>query len=119
MGEVMQAGRALDALIAEKVMGWIEIEGESGIDPEFDPDGILKVPRYSTDIAAAFEVLEKLNKLGFGHTIAKQYDITNSRWVHSVSVNKVFERGVQAVTDSVPLAVCLCALKALGTNPAP
>ncbi len=63
----MTAGRELDALIAEKVMGWRFVGGFT-TEPEMnsdrwatDPNGCEKyysdVPHYSTDIAAAMEVV--------------------------------------------------------------
>lgn len=76
--------RKLDALVAEKVMGWTEIRlseheiftksghifavetcfiGKSSI--LSDPKGkIYRVPSYSTDIAAAWTVIDKIGKEG-------------------------------------------------------
>jgi hypothetical protein len=66
----LAAGRELDALIAEKVMGWTgfwkrgepsmmaypPVEQAAGIDGERWP-----VPNYSTNIAAAWLVVEKMS----------------------------------------------------------
>ena len=68
------ANRCLDALVAEKVMGWrrdtyyIQVgttksETREGL---FGPAGIRFVdqyPEYTTDIAAAWDVVDKLNLL--------------------------------------------------------
>lgn len=74
----MEAGRELDALVAEKVMGWTMFSYQmlgSGGAGEFRwiPPGrrdhvsnIAPVPRYSTDIAAAWEVVEKVTE-NLGH----------------------------------------------------
>jgi hypothetical protein len=71
----MEPGRELDALIAEKVMGWTDF---SPIDPKYDHsvgvNGYRRnfarrpnkereepIPLYSSDISAAWEVVEKMN----------------------------------------------------------
>lgn len=72
--EGIKTGRDLDALVAEKVMGWTGIEMSAyvpygrdacGNDPSgeggFYNSGRKVLPRYSTDIAAAFSVIEKMN----------------------------------------------------------
>lgn len=72
----MKPGRELDALVAEKVMGWNRLgrDGPSlfGTPPRHRTTDDLSgtgtgqwhVPRYSTDIAAAWEVVERLDMLG-------------------------------------------------------
>lgn len=62
----MKPGRELDALVAEKVMGW------TGVGPDVDAEiygwpsghnkelGVYWVPHYSTDISAAYEVVEMM-----------------------------------------------------------
>lgn len=73
----MKPGRELDALVAEKVMGWTNF---SPIDPDCDygvgvngyrrnyaksPDGQEKpFPFYSTDMSATWEVFEKIKEEG-------------------------------------------------------
>src|SRR3990172_8418422 len=68
--DALPAGRELDALVAEKVMGWTITAWASG-EPWgnreiFEPSGrgphrkAAHVPTYSTDIAAAWEVVQKL-----------------------------------------------------------
>lgn len=80
----MQPGRELDALIAEKVMGWhgpIQwVDDEDGSDPfllepgveipegadeDWVGDNNCIMPHYSTTWAAAGEVIEKMQELGF------------------------------------------------------
>lgn len=61
----MEAGRELDAQIAEKVMGYAmtvvaAIDGESlGLD--FETEDWQVLPHYSTNIAAAWPIAEKLH----------------------------------------------------------
>ena len=75
----MEAGRLLDAEIAERVMGWTRypekmdrtdnrtINDVLYCPPEmpYDKNALNVVPNYSTDIAAAWEVVEKLRADGW------------------------------------------------------
>lgn len=99
----MNAGRELDALVAEKVMGlqikrfpdgtWLMHNGQSG----------TELFHYSTDIAAAWEVWKRISpsilyKLGTG------YEVYQSA--------RDYEDGIHlAHADTAPLAICLAALK--------
>jgi hypothetical protein len=74
----MKAGRELDALIAERVMGWHnnrDNPNESGMwgimDYRADGSPVLAAdfPEYSTDMAAAWEVVEKLLAEGRDFTL--------------------------------------------------
>lgn len=131
----MEAGRELDALIAEKVMGWER--GENWLIPpvgtpmrdnnwaaEWDEKGRPHwLPRYSQDIEAAWQVVEKLRKdweylfinagNGWGvecrteHVdISPSNDITY-QWTESTG---------NIHGDTAPLAICLAALKAVGVE---
>lgn len=107
--EAFKPGRELDALIAEKVMGCPICEspfkdGSKDVLYMNGPDGKRIVPRYSTDISAAWEVKQKtgINKIidtGDGNVIAYYSD---DKFV---------------VGESAPHAICFAALKAVG-NPA-
>ena len=61
----MKAGRELDALIAEKVMGW-RLQAEPYTCWNL-PDGDQRIytPNFSTDIAAAWRVVEKMRSPDF------------------------------------------------------
>lgn len=64
----MKAGRELDALVAEKVMGRnLTLEKELTEHEmwlsQLMPEIIIHIPHYSTDIAAAWEVVEKVRTL--------------------------------------------------------
>jgi hypothetical protein len=65
----------LDALVAERVMGWTEVAAEhrsvashwyvpSGVNPASRPNRGMRqqIPEYSTDIAAAWQVVEKIRE---------------------------------------------------------
>jgi hypothetical protein len=118
-----EAGRELDAEIAEKVMGWI------GVVPEFVgadggrwfvwsgkpslPARRYAVPEYSTNFAAAWEVVEKMRADGWFVELTIRPHARDE-----VVVCKGFNERrlpVQEVAyaddDSVALAICVAALK--------
>jgi len=178
MSEPLKAGRELDALVAEKVMGLrvagrccaVFVEGEWSIHPDSEPAGwacyagiepvyaradcdcaeplvreyespekaalyaeidaerekrqsaaIAKtghrtyclriVPNYSTEIAAAWEVLEKIGRA------------TEIRWhpkaeQHVLVMIGVYDTpGGVAEAETVPLAICLAALEVVRARP--
>lgn len=102
----MKAGRELDALVAEEVMG---------LDPEWHkqvPVGRV-TPCYSTDIAAAWEVVEKLCREERYPTVqfAVNVDGKQAWWCSLVN-----PADVEVHAPAAPLAVCLAALKAVGVD---
>jgi hypothetical protein len=135
----MEAGRELDAIIAEKVMGWQRETDErelrrlnSGyLDASeyarwwINPSGgwACASPRYSTDIAAAWEVVERLkdaNRDDASYDFDLIYESSKER--ETGLRNDVFgwfaqfgeaEHG-SGRADTAPLAICLAALEAVG-----
>jgi Phage ABA sandwich domain len=117
--ESLKAGRPLDALVAEKVLAekyeFLEFVGDyCRPDPE-DSVAYDCCPRYSTDIAAAWQIVEKLI------AITPQQDLHIEHWYHEEDetsgwqISSCYELGewkdwVQA--ETLPLAICLAALKA-------
>ena len=88
----MKPGRDLDALIAEKVMG-----SENNC------------PHYSTDITAAWEVVEKFHKIDVSHTF--------DGWFCSIDTSDEYgQNGTwsHAQGQSAPHAICLAALNVVG-----
>jgi hypothetical protein len=115
----MEAGREMDALVAEKVMG-IKVRVSDGEwelcarmdyadagELMVDDTGLFyseRIHTYSTDIAAAWEVVEKLSD--------KVIDI--SRQLEGMTVETahwdVEIDGHEAYALAVPLAICRAAL---------
>jgi len=119
----MPAGRELDTLVAERVMGW---------SPPRKPDqytwqapsgwrgGVEQIPAYSTSIAAAWEVVDKLaesgklccltiDKLGFPGEewrVFFQWDVSDDRMEMPY-----------ADAPTAPHAICLAALAAVEAAP--
>jgi len=110
-----ETGREMDALIAEKVMGlrldWEFAEYQNGeptvptLRDKYDEIGML--PLYSTDISAAWTIVEKLCG-EYGCDVVKvckrDPDLGHGEW----SCN--FGRGWEAFGETAPLAICRAAL---------
>lgn len=131
MEQEIKAGRELDALIAEKVFGWTaerrsdasmrevsllapgiagkpwrftQYLNESGTSREL---GDFGPPHYSTDIAAAWEVVARMK----GYLVLKQ---TGYRVPDFWSAEFVGYRDSLVIGEaSAPLAICKAALKAV------
>lgn len=115
----MKPGRELDALIAEKVMGRqvVETDDCNGQDNlwlnQFSEYGDqLGLPNYSTDIAAAWTVVEKFKAVA---RIEKQFLGGNAEWFCELSID-IGEGSGSAISPSAPHAICLAALKAVGVE---
>ena len=130
----LPAGRELDALVAEKVMGWRitawndgEPWGNREVFPPFEPiNGIPadcdcishseagEPPHYSTDIAAAWEVVEKLWDEDFHVQFQLVHQVTAGKWRVEFPTRKVPHHNyVFAHADTASLAICRAALKAV------
>jgi hypothetical protein len=114
--------RELDALVAEEVFGWQrpppEDQDFTVIPMTYEQWSTLALPHYSTDIAAAWEVVEKLSE--------------SFEWVLESPTNR--EEGFtctffgteadagwmpppgRAVAETVSKAICLAALMAVGVG---
>jgi hypothetical protein len=110
----MNAGRELDALVAEKVMGWTDIHPcpeddmrEYGEDLWGRQPGSAhnqqNVPYYSTDIAAAWRIFEKMH----GHVERRGHPVPGEEWLAQMWFGG---QGANAYASTAPLALCLAAL---------
>lgn len=111
----MKPGRELDILIAEKVIGEkvIELDECNGIDNLWLSKNrgyrdYVELPCYSTEIASAWEVVNKL--------ILDSYDFNILVWKSGVNVEVGCngDLDIEIGSDSLPHAICLAALKAVG-----
>jgi hypothetical protein len=120
----MSAGREMDALIAEKVINLIICEspfkqpGYQGVilngSPYYNADGhghYRSVPFYSTDIAAAWEVVEELNKTRLTYVEFIDAKIPGTAW-RVVLFDQGEGKTIVSLADTAPLAICRAALKA-------
>jgi hypothetical protein len=105
----MKAGRELDALVAEKVMGvtffidngelFIFEDGLSGFSIIFNP---------STNISDAWKVVEKMRKLSYFIRLADQEEFIRVRFYNPDFLP--VEKPSWVVAETVPLAICHAAL---------
>lgn len=108
-GELL-AGRELDARVAEKVMGWKPetFEGQPWWrDAEGCPWASCEVPRYSTSIAAAWQVVEKLG----GYALMERMS-TSGLWLVAFGTSGA-RTNSESYGETAPLAICLAALAAM------
>ena len=122
MNEI-KPGRELDALVAEKVMGyarkrddcntyWVDADG---FEPSHSHD-------YSTDIAAAWELLDTISRREHLTTsYSVQFDDKSGKflviiqdWYRSSGMMK--GSYPSEYTDTAPHAICLAALRACGMD---
>jgi hypothetical protein len=101
----MEAGREMDALVAEKVMGYERV-------PDIKPYGFgdAWLQHYSTDIAAAWQVVGKLENNDFwweASNVVPNSDPIVYEWKF-VTVGRQGE----ACEFTAPLAICRAALLA-------
>lgn len=135
----MKAGRELDALIAEKVMGatvvypyrsepghpypgvnpiWTDEPWQATSNPQ-SISGLENVPHYSTNIADAWMVVEKMGRWhGFDFMIVmpdpeQTFHLRTYEAGWYEATNDGPERRVVSYADTAPLAICLAALKAV------
>jgi len=134
----MKAGREMDALVAEKVMGrevtanvggfergsgWHDDYGFTrsrhprnppytfGDKLEESNANYERVPFYSTNISAAWEVVEKMRERALCVTL--EWTITDG-WDFSITPHDFpYEFCIKENASSIPLAICLAALKAV------
>lgn len=117
----MKPGKELDALIAENVMGLpvLDYNNYGTITVSYENDENrqavwVDLPKYSTDITAAWEVAEKLAEKGFYYEIQQAWSQENTKRCR-VYLNDGEARYI-AIGDTAPHAICLAALKALGVE---
>jgi hypothetical protein len=132
---MMKPGRELDALIAEKVMGWDFAHNFKlcdnrafkrcsnclGIISEGNPldPRCLGFPHYSTNIEAAWKVVELLQLFKIQQTdktdgmtaCVQLWQDSNGVWTIGDWQDQLF---VLAEGDTAPHAICLAALKIVG-----
>lgn len=124
--ENMKSGRELDALVAEKVMGWKPNYPGGWLHPPrdtsdrkryLDNDGCTVIPSYSTDIAAALEVLNKLREMPTSSAKDMSAGISveavdSGGWWVGWRWHEWTDDGARG--ETIPEAICLAALKAVG-----
>lgn len=124
--EPLKPSRELDALVAEKVMGLARIETLNSDGTWNAPlwalptGGVMReLPRYSTDIAAAWEVVNRVrNTVGWNFAVIEDSAYEIGWWVAGWFDFREgpYEHEKSARGESAPHAICLAALKAVGVE---
>lgn len=116
METVTLTKREIDRLVAERVMGWTNLHvvgTRFGTTPEGKSHRM--VPQYSTDISAAWEVVEKLRQSGYQGRIdwaRPELGYECAFWSSPILPNEMqFPRA-----ETAPLAICLAALMVMGVS---
>lgn len=118
---------ALDALVAERVLGWtnvhIALSNVRGIPPGYadkqPPDRIVNFPGlgWSTVISSAWAVVEAMRAKGYLLALterpASAEDLEGVRWIAEFWAPLPGFKHAIASAPSAPRAICLAALKAL------
>lgn len=129
-----EAGRELDALVAEKVTGYawerdgddyalMRVPGTNQCAMEINRGEryYALLPRFSTDIAAAWEVVDAMRQRGFAFKMfrADSTDDSAKTWAAFAPSGSdiVDETYAEAPDDTAPLAICRAALAAVGEAP--
>lgn len=105
-------GRELDLEIAVRVMGWRWPAGVSAAASKIlSPEGVrmdlIRVPHFSTNMAAAWRVAEKLRREGWSMVAGGNH----VGW--SIAFSLEGGDPGSGSNAAMPLAICIAALKAL------
>lgn len=107
----MQAGREMDLDVSARVFGHPYAGAYRQDGPVVDDGRLSTCPRYSTDIAAAWEVVEAL-AARYLEVEVHQGSASPQRWC---IVRNALQSGylAEGSADTAPLAICRAALSAL------
>lgn len=125
MADALKPGRDLDAMVAQHVMGWIDVKmqpianafGQKVMDeycgqPSIGATLPVLVPRYSTMIQEAWPVIEKLRREHpFVGLISGKGPQGAQPWICKVNKEGAF---FEERAETAPMAICLAALKSVG-----
>ena len=122
---MIEPGRELDALVAEKVMGWTRgtISTYGGLMPAWiDATGRAHPPNAtsggwlpSVDIRAAWEVVEKMQADGWMWQVEYDYEELMAGFYRGRDAEGDLDSHF-VVSTTAPLAICLAALEAKGAT---
>jgi hypothetical protein len=110
----MNAGRELDALVAEHIMGW-DLIAAGGL--WRTANGSRMLPNFSADMAAALMVVDQMRVRGYEldlhHKHVNCYGRPDPRWTHTHAIFRGNADG-GAIEITPAHAICRAALRALG-----
>lgn len=120
----MQAGAEMDALISSKIFEVMAFRATGNWEHENESDYLdegeayyfgeyqetIRLPKYSTDIAAAWEIVEKLKAAGKWLSISTSFIGTDEKWCCEYSENNIQSEVDFVLAETAPLAICRAAL---------
>ena len=123
----LPTGRELDALVAEKVLGWLQVRKQMIANAMGQP--VMEdfvglptasaaipqlIPRYSTMIQEAWKVAEELRgRSQFVAVLSGLGPQGVQPWICKINRDGGF---IEERADAAPLAICLGALKSVGIS---
>lgn len=131
----MNAGRELDALVAEKVMGWHskqvplsmfqphvmvdlwytaenELISSTDLINQSVKAGVL--PHFTTNISDAWRIVEHMRQNKYHIATDDRHEQDAPWWCEFAT--EEYTIGSQATAETFPLAICLAALRAVGVS---
>lgn len=120
----MNSGRDLDALVAEKVMGW-DVSRDSLWQEVYEqPDDFVETSKerklrrtlqpYSTDIATAWDVVDKMSEKGEWTLNGQERLGWTATFYASTGGMDAKVTRVEGTAETAAHSICLAALKAVG-----
>ena len=106
--------REIDALVAEKIMGYkLKREDCNSFWVDEDGDEPNHSHKYSTDIAAAWEVLDKIQ---YGKFYSISNDDIYKKYRMEMKIGMGKENEFVITGNSLPMVICLAALRFFGVH---
>jgi hypothetical protein len=117
----MKPGRELDALIHQYVFG---VDAGDIYYDDTHQEIMISLPKYSTDISAAWEVAQKIVDMDDDHQFEihlspsqdKECTASVRYWDKTNHDDPVLAGPFYILGESAPHAICLAALKAVGAD---
>lgn len=128
--------REIDALVAERIMGWVRLEFKGGAVFFMPPDVAEQMyirqqsqecvssgdednsPLYSSDITAAWRIVDQMRKNGYWLKLQSPFEADNTKWNAGFTEHSFTgwngRPDNQRQADSAPMAICLAALRYAG-----
>lgn len=111
------SARERDALVAQKVMGEIvtwRTATVGGVERKWPTEHGIMCRYYTTDIAAAWEVVERMEQLGWRFDLSTYQAFT---MMTGVDFEHITSDGLaEATCETAPEAICVAALRAVGVD---
>jgi len=98
--------RELDCQVAEKVMGW-KVKGKDsdwcwwGIPPGWTAPESVEIPRYSSDIASAWKVVERMRDLWTAYTARMDREAAYKKFLEMTQEQKAMYLDPSGIVEAI------------------